>query len=544
MGKLWGPDAVARHASTSFYGTCIALSETPGTEGLIYVGTDDGLVQVTEDGGKTWRQVEKFPGVPDRTYVTRLLASQHAEGVVYLAFDNHKNGDFAPYLLRSADAGKTWVNLKGDLPERGPVLAIAEDHLNPDLLFVGTEFALYCTLDGGRKWLRLKAGLPTIAVKDLAVQRKVDDLAVGTFGRGIYILDDYSPLRELTPQTLGREAALLPVRDAILYVPTRQFGLPGKAFLGSAFYAADNPPFGAVFTYHLKESLKSQKQKRLDLEKAAGKKDAPPPFPSRDQLRAEAEEEAPAVLLTVRDPKGRLVRTLTGPVAAGLHRVRWDLREPAPVLPKSEPKEADEDLFAARPSGPLVMPGTYTVALAKRVGGKVTPLGAAREFKVVLDPGAAKPDELEALGEFQRKVLTLERALAVTLETANSLTGRLERIKRQLDQTPGIEAMWQESVRSMELRNRNLLRVLRGDRVLEARNENTPPSVSDRVRYITRASRNSLARPTETQREAFAIASAEFERARRQLTELIDTDLRAVERALEKAGIPLPPLGP
>src|SRR5207244_4992653 len=198
MGKLWGPDAVAKHQSTSFYGNCIALSESPKKEGLLYVGTDDGLVQVTEDGGERWRRSEKFPGVPDKTYVTRLLASQHSEGTVYLAFDNHKNGDFAPYLLRSTDAGRTWQSIKGDLPERGSVLAIAEDHVRPDLLFAGTEFGLFFTVDGGKKWVRLKGGLPTIAVKDLAIQRQVDDLAVGTFGRGIYILDDYSPLREAT----------------------------------------------------------------------------------------------------------------------------------------------------------------------------------------------------------------------------------------------------------------------------------------------------------------------------------------------------------
>src|SRR5262249_4235854 len=206
--------------------------------------TDDGLIQVTEDGG-AWRKIDKFPGVPENTFVSRVLASQHDAGTVYAAFDNHKMADFAPYLLKSTNAGRTWASIRGDLPERGSVLAIAEDHKDPNLLFAGTEFALYVTFDGGKKWVRLKGGLPTIAVKDLAIQRQTDGLVVGPFGRGIYVLDDYSPLRGLKPETLQKDAALFAAKDSLLYIPTRQYGLRGKAFLGEAFYTADNPPFGA-----------------------------------------------------------------------------------------------------------------------------------------------------------------------------------------------------------------------------------------------------------------------------------------------------------
>jgi photosystem II stability/assembly factor-like uncharacterized protein len=541
MGKLWGPDAVAKHQSTSFYGNCIALSESPKKEGLIYVGTDDGLVQVTEDGGEKWRKAEKFPGVPDKTYVTRILASQHSEGTVYLAFDNHKNGDFAPYLLKSTDAGRTWQSIKGDLPERGSVLAIAEDHVQPDLLFVGTEFGLFFTVDGGKKWVRLKGGLPTIAVKDLAIQRQVNDLAVGTFGRGIYILDDYSPLREATPELLAKEAALFPVREAQLYVPSRQFGLPGKAFLGSSFFTADNPPFGATFTYYLKETIKTQKEKRRDAEKKAEKKGAPP-YPNKEQLRAEAEEEAPQILLTVMDAKGKVLRTLTGPVAQGLHRVSWDLREPGPVLPKAPVKEADEDVFAQAPRGPLVLPGTYKVALAKRVGGVTTPLGLERSFLVVPD----SPDLNDLAGrkelyEFQQKVLRLQRAVAGALDTANDLTAKLERIKRTLEHTPGPDAKWKDVVRRLEQKNRDILRALRGDKVLAARSENVPHSVSDRVSFLARSHRYTLQRPTQAQRREYDIASEEFAAELGKLRTLIEKELPPLQRALEEAGAPWVP---
>jgi photosystem II stability/assembly factor-like uncharacterized protein len=542
MGKLWGPDAVAKHQSTSFYGNCLGLSESPKKEGLIYIGTDDGLVQVTEDGGRSWRKIDKFPGVPDQTYVTRLLASQHTSETVYLAFDNHKNGDFAPYLLKSADAGRTWTSIRGDLPARGSVLAIAEDHVNPDLLFAGTEFGLFFTIDSGKKWLRLKGGLPTIAVKDIAIQRQMNDLVVGTFGRGIYILDDYSPLRELTPETLKRDAVLCPVRDALQYIPTRQYGMRGKAFQGAAFYNADNPLYGATFTYFLKDTIKTQKQQRRDAEKEAAKRGDTAPYPTKDALRAEAEEEAPTILLTVSDAAGKPLRTLTGPAKKGLHRVAWDLREPAPILPKPPAKEEDEDLFAAGPRGPLVLPGACRVTLSKRVGGKVTPLGEPHEFKVVLEgPDASRMDDRKQLHDFQQKVLRLQRAVSGTLEAANELTTRLERIKRALDQTPAVDAKWKAFARDLEKRNREILHALRGDVALRARDYNTPPSISERVGYIVGSHRNSLARPTQTQRDAFEIASAAFGGTLGRLRTLIETDLRRLQEAMDEAGAPWTP---
>jgi photosystem II stability/assembly factor-like uncharacterized protein len=541
MGKVWPADAVAKNLSTSFYGNVVALSESPKKEGLLYAGTDDGLIQVADNGGGDWRKIDKFPDVPERTYVSRLLASQHDAATVYASFDNHKNADFAPYLLKSTDAGKTWTSIKGDLPAKGPVLAIAEDHVSPDLLFAGTEFGLFVTLDGGKKWHRLKNGLPTIAVRDLAIQRQMNDLIVGTFGRGIYVLDDYSVLRGLTTEALARAATLFPVREAQLYVPSRQYGLRGKAFLGESFFTAENPPFGATFTYYLKEGLKTRKQKRQEAEKEAAKKGQPVPYPSADELRAEAEEEPPAVVFTIADAAGHPLRTLSGPAMQGLHRVSWDLRYPAPTLPRPRPTDAAEDLFTEPPGGPLVMPGTYRVALAKRVAGVGSPLGESQEFRVVVDGAAAMdPADFKALAEFQQEVTRLERAVSGALEAVNALNGRLEQIKRALDYTPSAEAKWRSVVTDLEKRNRDVLRALRGDVALRARNENTPPSISERVREIVDSQRFSLGRPTGTQRQAYAIAGEEFTAELAKLRKLIE-DLQPVEKALDLAGAPWTP---
>jgi hypothetical protein len=230
MGRVWGPDAVAKNASTSFYGNIVALSESTKKDGLIYVGTDDGLIQVTNDGGGIWTKYESFPGVPEKTYVSRLTPSNFDANTLYAAFDNHKNEDFKPYLLKSSDNGKTWTSIAGDLPENGPVLGFAEDTVNPNLLFSGTEFGAYFTIDGGKHWVRLKGGLPTIAVRDIVVQRQENDLVIATFGRGFYVLDDITPLRQLKLEATEQAAAMYPVRDALMYVERHPLGGPKKDF--------------------------------------------------------------------------------------------------------------------------------------------------------------------------------------------------------------------------------------------------------------------------------------------------------------------------
>jgi photosystem II stability/assembly factor-like uncharacterized protein len=539
MGKVWGPDAVAKSVSTSFYGNIVALAESPRKEGLIYIGTDDGLIQVTEDGGGQWRKIEKFSGVPEGTYVSRILASQHDAGTAYASFDHHKSSDFAPYLLKTTDAGRTWTAIQGDLPANGAVLAIAEDHVNAKLLFAGTEFGLYFTIDGGQKWIRLKGGMPTIAVRDLAIQKQMNDLVVGTFGRGIYVLDDYTPLRDLKPETLDQDAALFPVKNALMYIQTRQFGLRGKGFLGESFFTADNPPYGAQFTYYLKEEIKTKKQVRRDAEKEAEKKKTQAAYPTGDALREEDEEEGPTLIFTISDSSGRAVRSVTGPVSKGLHRVNWDLRQPAAELPPPRPTEPDDDLFFEEPTGPLVQPGRYTLSVAKRVDGVLTPLLSPREFTVEAE-GTDEAGRKELL-EFQQKVARLERAVSGALDAANDLKSRIGKIKDAIDATPAMDRKWAAAARTLEKKNDEILRALRGDVTLARHNENVPESISARVGRIVGNEEAWLGRPPGTDVEAYGIASQEFATEQAKLRTLLDMDLKAIEKALDDAGAPWTP---
>jgi len=543
MGKVWGPDAVAKHASTSFYGNSTAMTESPKKEGLLYVGTDDGLIHVTENGGQSWRKIEKFAGVPDNTFVSRLVASQHAVNTVYAAFDNHKNSDFAPYLLKSTDAGKSWTAIKGNLPANGPVYAIAEDHVNPNLLFAGTEFGLFFTIDGGQKWIRLRGNFPTIAVKDLAIQKQANDLAIATFGRGFYILDDYTPLRALKPETFQQDSVIFPVRDALMYIAATPLGGRGKGFQGESFYTAENPPFGATITFYLKDALRTKRQKRQEAEREATRKGEPIKYPSKDELRAEEEEEAPAIVLTITDGNGRVVRRLGGPTAAGLHRVNWDLREPAPTLPaERRPEGAEEEPFFEPPGGPLVMPGTYKVSLAKRVDGVLTALPGEQSFNVVVEGQTAmKAEDRAALHEFQQKVAKLQRAVTGALEVANSTKTRLGLIKRAIQEAPAAELKLRDEANRMDARLNEILRMLRGDIALRQRNENVPPSINERVSGIVGGQRMSTARPTDTHRKQYAIAAEEFAQELAKLRALVETDLAKLEKALEAAGAPHTP---
>src|SRR5258708_7008778 len=208
---------------------------------------------------------------------------KHDAGTVYIAFENHQNGDFKPYLIKSSDKGKSWVSVSGNLPETGGVYAIAEDHVNPKLLFAGTEFGLYFTPIGGEKWIKLNGGLPTIQVRDLAIQKHENDLVLGTFGRGIYILDDYSPLRSVTPELMKQESALFTVRTAYSYLPATPLGSAGKGFQGEAFWTAPNPPFGAVVTYNLKDGYRTKRQERQPSDRDAARQNQAGAHPTPQQ---------------------------------------------------------------------------------------------------------------------------------------------------------------------------------------------------------------------------------------------------------------------
>src|SRR5579859_956006 len=543
MGKVWGADAVAKNQSTSFYGNIVALAESPKKEGLIYVGTDDGLIQVTSDGGASWTKYEKFPGVPDMTYVSRLAASNREANTLYAAFENHKNEDFKPYLLKSVDAGKTWTSIAGDLPETGPVLAFVEDTVNPKLLFAGTEAGAYFTIDGGAHWVRLKGGLPTIAVRDMVIQAREGDLVIATFGRGFYVLDDITPLRQMKAESVEQAAGLYPVKDAPMFIERRPLGGPKKGFQGDAYYAADNPSYGAVFTAYLKEKVKTKKEKRQDAEKEAAKKNQPLPYPSHDELRAEAEEAKPEVYFMIYDESGAPIRRVDGSTDAGFQRKAWDLRYPASRVRSHDQDEEDEgDFPSATGMGPLVLSGSYSVRMFQRVDGVVTELAGPQSFKVATENSASMTEaDRKAQEEFLRKTARLYRAVNGALHTSEDVQSRMKSIRQALEETPAVEKQLGAVADGIEQRNREILRALRGDLETAKRNDPIPSSIDQRVLSVMEGERFSLAKPTQSNMDSYTIAASEFTDILAKLRTLVDVDLSKLEKDMEAAGAPWTP---
>ena len=541
MGKVWGPDAVAKNASTSFYGNIVSLSESPKKEGLIYVGTDDGLIQVTNDGGGSWTKYDKFPGVPDTTYVSRLTASSHDINTVYAAFENHKNEDFKPYLLKSPDAGKTWTSIASDLPENGPVLAFAEDPVNPNLIFAGTEFGAFFSINGGGHWIQIKGGLPTIAVRDMVVHPREGDLVVATFGRGFYVLDDITPIRQLKPESVEQAAAVYPVKNALMYIERHPLGGPHKGFQGDSYFAADNPPYGAVFTAYLKEKIKTKKEKRQEAEKEASKKNETLPYPSIDELRSEAEEVKPEVFFLVYDDSGSPIRRVEGSTEAGFQRIAWDLRYSAPKI--AEHHEGAEEYFRdAAEMGPLVVPGTYSVRMFQNVGGVVTELAGPQSFRVTTEQSASMTaSDQAAQEEFLRKVARLYRAVYGASRVADETRERLKQIHEALREVPAVDKQLGSVADALEKRDRDIQRALQGDIEIARRNEPVPSPIGDRVGTIIEGERFSMAKPTQSDIDSYGIAAAEFSDQLAKLRTLVDVDLAKLEKDLEEAGAPWTP---
>ncbi|MBU8871271.1 MAG: hypothetical protein KOO60_10455 [Gemmatimonadales bacterium] len=541
MGRVWSVDAVAKNNSTSFWGSIISLSESPVWEGLLYAGTDDGLVQWTDNDGLNWTRLENFKGVPTQSYVSDVEAGRQNPDVVFVSFDNHKRDDFKPYIYKSSNRGQSWKSIAGDLPENGMVHSIAQDHVDPDLLFVGTEFGVFFTRNGGKNWTRLKAGIPTIACRDLEIQRDKNDLVIATFGRGFFILDDYSPLRNLEPEDLETEAAIFPVAEALLYVPSTPIGSAGKGHQGDSFYTAPNPPFGAVITYRLKDELESREDIRRTLEKEKFKADEPVSYPSWDDLRAEDREKDPAVILTIRDADGRVVRRLDGPSSSGFHRVAWDLRHPhtGPVnLDRGGPRSP----WYTEPAGPFAVPGTYSVTLGNRIDGIESRLAGPVEFTTRLLANSSTPTtDFSASIAFQRKAAELFRAVQGAGKTAGDVQQRLDHIRVAIDMTAELDRDLFDEVDAIEHQLKDLIILLNGDRTVSRRSEPTSPGISGRISRVMWGTRDITSDPTRTQQDNLALCGRLFGPVLEELRSIVDVSIANLEHRLEAAGAPYTP---
>ena len=537
MGVIQKPDAVAKHASTSIFGAAVAVSESPKIEGLVYVGTDDGLIHVRENGA--WRRVDSVPGVPGADGVTALVSSLKASkvvpGRVYATFDNSKMGDYKPYVFVSDDKGVTWRSISGDLPVRGTAHAFQEDFVNSNLLFVGTEFGAFFTLDGGEHWFKVP-GLPTVEVHDMEVQERECDLVMATFGRGFYILEDYSLLRSVSSELFSHPAHLFPVRAAWNYVERSRVGnTTGRGWSGASYYSAPNPAFGATFTYYLKEKLKGLKEQRHDSEKKDGWQ-----YPTLDALRAEDRTADPRVLAIIRDSHSAVVRQIEVSRDAGLHKAAWNLR-----YPKASPTSLESgslDPWDSPTDGPMAPPGTYSIQIASLVNGVSTPLTEEQKFEVRDLPQAtfrATNDTRDDKFAFEREAQALQREVEGAQRVVSEVDNRLALLRRAVMDTPGLSPETSAALEDLRVRLETAERALSGDPTDGRRMVAAQPSISERVGTTINSFYNTQP-PTQTQREQYAIASEDFATQLAALKRIV-TDVQAIEARMDAAGAPWTP---
>ena len=429
MGKVWPMDAVAKNGSTSRYGAVVALDESRLKEGLIYAGSDDGQISVTDDGGQNWFKINSFPGVPANTYVYDLIASKHDENTVYAAFNNHKSGDFKPYVYVSNDKGRSWKNISSNLPD-GAVYALEQDHVNPNILFAGTEYGVHVSLNAGQSWKALKAGLPTINVRDMAIQERENDLVLATFGRGFYVLDDYSALRELTSDLPEKAAHIFAISEGKMFntwTPLGSLGSREHGFQGEMHYSAPNPETGVVIKYYLKDGVGSLKADRQKREAEAFKKGETIPYPSLEDYKAEQEEPASYLVFTIKDRTGDIVSELRSPVRKGMGQVVWDMTYMNFSAINSRLASPTSSLSSSRI---FVVPGTYTVSMSQVTKGELKELISNMSFEVSnLDNQILPAEDWAAMAEFKKKAAALTSALNATRGVLTEMSTKISNYK-------------------------------------------------------------------------------------------------------------------
>ena len=528
MGRVWGVDSVAKNDSTSLYGAIVSLSESPLKEGLLYAGTDDGLVQVSENGGENWTKIETFGTleVPEFGYINDIEADLHDENTVYVAVNNHKRGDFKPYIVKSSDRGKTWSDISGNLPERGTVYTLAQDHKNPALLFCGTEFGCFFTVDGGEKWLQLASGLPTIAIRDMEIQRRENDLVLASFGRGFFVLDDYTPLRELTKELLETNH-FFPTRKGLIYQPSNPLGSGSKGFQGADYYAAPNPDYGVTFTWHVKDELKSKKSERQAKDAAAARTGRDAPYPSWEEFKAEDREVAPSRWLTIRNQSGETVRKLPVGTGKGMQRANWDLAHVG---------------AGRRGGGPAAVPGQYTVSLSQMVNGEITEVIAPATFEIEpLGFNALEPIDREAVLAYTKEVSRLAQAVTAATALASQANDQLSAVEQLTKTASEVDpAIWKE-IRDLQIRLQDIQEKFTGDPTRSKRNEDAMPGLQGRLMNAMFGAMGSSTGPTGTHRRQFEIAGQEYQAVIGDLKKVLEEDAPALLKKLDEMGAPWTP---
>ena len=533
MGEQQSWDNAWDVYAMSNYNTITSLAESPKKEGLIYAGTDDGIIQVTENGGLSWKKIElgSIKGIPATSFVNDIRADLFDAETVYAVLDNHKYGDFKPYLIKSTNKGKTWFSINGDLPNKLITWRIVQDHEKKSLLFAATEFGIYFTFNGGTNWIKLTGGLPTISFRDITIQRRENDLVGASFGRGFYVLDDITPLREFNTSMLKSEATLFKTKPAYWYVQKR-----GVYAQGDADYTAKNPPFGAVFTYYLTDKLKSLKEVRQEKEKEMTKHKKEISFPGWDALETEKRQEEPEILITISLPNGKVVNRIKGTNKKGFNRVNWKLNYSDK---RGEKLKAKTFQRGFNQGGLLATPGDYIVTISKKADGKITELASPQNFKVIkLGEGALKGASYLEINNFREKYQSFQQDLTATnLELTKSLL-LVNALKRALEKSEKPSNELFKKIYDIKIQLLNIEKELKGDKTKGEIGERSSPTPNQGNFIGMIALQSSTYGPTKNHVSSFNRAAKQLEQIKTKLKVISEKTLPTIEKELKQVGAP------
>ena len=419
MGRTQSWDNAWDVKAMSQYNTITSLSESPVQEGIIWAGTDDGFIQVTSNGGNSWKSIPVTElGIPERSFVNDIKADLYDANTVYVSLDNHKEGDLSPYLYKSSDLGESWESISNNIPDRTLVWRFVQDHVKKDLFFLATEFGIYTSLNAGGNWQKLP-GSPTISFRDIVIQERENDLVGASFGRGFFVLDDYSALREMTPDNLSKKGKLFKPRDAKLFKPRNSLGNTG-----GQFYTAKNPEYGAVFTYNLNNVPKTSKSLRMQRERRLNTDNKDIPFPGYDKLSDEMNEKPASIILTIKDSDGNHIRNVKKNASNGSSRIAWNLRHQS-YYPIRAGRGQVNSWF--NPSGPYVTPGEYHAEIYLENNGSVEKLDGPIAFNVKpLRKGTLEGASYSEYNSFRTRVSNLYVAMSKYQDEFNMMKSKIE----------------------------------------------------------------------------------------------------------------------
>ena len=514
----------------STYNTITSLSESTSNPNLLYAGTDDGIIQYTNDGGDNWTKmtVDKLPGSPSTAFVNDIKVDLHNDQVAYVALDNHKYGDYSPYLYKTTNGGGKWVSITKGIPDGTLVWRIVQDHINPNLLFLATEYGVYVSLNQGNEWHKFSTGLPTISVRDLAIQKRENDLVLATFGRSFYVLDDYSPLRDIKAESLQQSAMLFKPRKALQYHQIRG----GTSSQGGSFYNAENPKYGAMFTFYLKEGHMTLKSARQKAEK--DKKTADIPFPGWEALDAEKNESKPQLILVIEDEAGEVVDRIYAPHKKGVQRVNWDLKKPYISVADANAKR--KTLNALRLD---VAPGNYTVRLHQQIDGKITALAGPQTFEVErIRKNVLQNPIADQRDEFIEKLISLDKAIDIANHSFEKSSKHLKTLLKALPYVDSSQEDLSSKLHSLRELMNEIKRLMEGSSSKAEVGEKDDLTLSYRLYFAASGLYGNSYGPTPLHMKSFEVAENLFAEINPMIASFVSA-VDTVSSEMEAAGAPV-----